>query len=74
MWNDETWRDDGATNSTSMASAVTSTHETATGWSAQSAALGTAQSGQVLALLAPNGTGWAAWVENTTRLKVAKVR
>lgn len=66
--------DDSATNSTSTASAVASTYETASGWSAQSAALGTTGSGLVLALLAPNGTGWAAWVENTTRLKVAKVR
>jgi hypothetical protein len=66
--------DDGATNSTSAASAVASTYETATGWSAQSAALGTTGSIQVLALLAPNGAGWAAWVENNARLKIAKVR
>jgi hypothetical protein len=66
--------DDGATNTTSSGSAVSSTYETSTGWSPQSAGLGTTGSGTVLALLAPDGAGWAAWVENNARLKIAKVR
>jgi hypothetical protein len=65
---------DSATNSTSTASVVTSSYETATGWSAPSAPLGATPTGVPHAFISPNGRGWVARVDNQSTFKVEKVR